>query len=113
VVTEPQILRVRHEAGSVRATLKIPANLPCLAGHFPGVPIVPGVMLLEWALDLARRELPLPPIFKRLSAVKFMRIMPLDREIELDLQHSAGELAFEYFDAGRSCVQGRVLFADA
>jgi len=29
------------------ATLRVPANHPALAGHFPGNPIVPGVMILD------------------------------------------------------------------
>lgn len=31
----------------LRATLSVPATHPLLAGHFPGAPLVPGVLLLE------------------------------------------------------------------
>lgn len=113
MVTEPQILSLRREAGAVRVAMRIPADLHYLEGHFAGVPIVPGVVLLKWALDVARREFALPPGFKRLSAIKFMRIMPLEREVTLDLRAGDAELSFEYHDAGRTCVQGRALFGSA
>ena len=32
------------------ATFSIPGDHPCLAGHFPGRPIVPGVLLLVQAV---------------------------------------------------------------
>ena len=108
MVTEPQILGVRREADAVDVRLRIPAGLRYLRGHFPGVPIVPGVVLLKWAMDLAQQQFKLPPEFKRLSAIKFMRVMPLDTEVLLRLRCTAGELSFEYLDAGRSCVTGRV-----
>jgi 3-hydroxymyristoyl/3-hydroxydecanoyl-(acyl carrier protein) dehydratase len=113
LVTEPQILSLRREAGAVRISMRIPSELSCLEDHFPGTPIVPGVVLLKWALDAGRREFALPPVFKRLSAIKFMRIMPLDREVTLDLQAAGTELSFAYFDADRVCVQGRVAFTSA
>jgi len=93
--------------------LRVPRDLAVLAGHFPGLPIVPGVVLLQWAIDFGRKELSLPGVFKRLAGVKFMRIMPLDTDVTLTLRRTGDELSFEYDEAGRSCVQGRVLFGSA
>lgn len=113
MVTEPQVVSRRREAETVHMRLRIPRELSFLSGHFPGMPIVPGVVLLKWAIDYGRAEFALPAAFKRLSGVKFMRIMPLDTDVSLTLRRAGDELAFEYDDAGRSCVQGRALFGSA
>ena len=36
----------------------IPSDHPCLAGHFPGRPIVPGVVILDEAVALILHDRP-------------------------------------------------------
>jgi len=37
-------------------TFVIEAGHPCLDGHFPGAPVVPGVLVLERVIDAVQRD---------------------------------------------------------
>jgi 3-hydroxyacyl-[acyl-carrier-protein] dehydratase len=58
----------------------IPADHPSLQGHFPGNPVVPGVVLLDHALALI---LPAHGRLVRLPSVKFTRIVRPGEVIEV------------------------------
>ena len=50
----------------------VPADHPAFTGHFPGQPIVPGVLLLDRALAFAARLLPAPPAAWQVGNTKFL-----------------------------------------
>ena len=50
----------------------IPADHPCLPGHFPGHPLVPGVVVLEQVLLAAAAEHGQALSHLRLPQVKFL-----------------------------------------
>ena len=50
---------------------RIPADHPALAGHFPGNPVIPGVLLLNEVVSAIERELRLTPGPVSFSIVKF------------------------------------------
>ena len=73
------------EAASTRTPLCIPATHPSLPGHFPGQPVVPGVVILDAvqrAIEAASGELPA----LKLPQVKCMQpLLPgEDALIEID-----------------------------
>lgn len=66
------------------STFQISAQHPCLAGHFPKHPIVPGVVLLEQVEALVLTQLPGWQI-SELSHVKFIGKVLSEEIIEVQI----------------------------
>lgn len=67
-----------------RATVTVPADHPCLAGHFPGRPVVPAVLLLELAAAALRERLG-PLRINGASGAKFLMPVLPDQPLLLTL----------------------------
>lgn len=79
-------------ARSFEARLCVPANHPSLAGHFPGRPIVPGVLLLDEVrlkieASVARRV-------ARIVQVKFTQVLLPNEPAWLQAQFQGDRVSF-------------------
>jgi 3-hydroxyacyl-[acyl-carrier-protein] dehydratase len=92
-----------------RATVRIPANHPALPGHFPGRPIVPGVVLLQCVLDEAERWLGKKLSVRGLPQAKFSTPLLPEQDAELELRLTKNELRFSVKRDAQVVTQG--LFA--
>jgi 3-hydroxymyristoyl/3-hydroxydecanoyl-(acyl carrier protein) dehydratase len=85
-------------------TFTIRADHPAFAGHFPGAPILPGVVLLDEALHALE---PASAPYWKVSSVKFLRpVLPGDT---LTLQHERqanGSIRFTIQTAGQLVANG-------
>lgn len=87
-------------------TLRIAANHASLPGHFPGQPIVPGVVLLDCVLQEAERWLQRPLRAKALPNAKFTAPLLPEQEAQLQLKLDAQELRFSLSRDGAAIAQG-------
>lgn len=94
--------------------LRIDANHPSLPGHFPGQPIVPGVVLLDCVLQEAEQWLQRPLCVLALPSVKFTAPLLPDEPAQLQLKLEAQDLRFSLSRDGASIAQGlfRIAAAD-
>ncbi len=92
----------------------IPASHPSLPGHFPGNPIVPGVVILDTVLQALHDWRPEIPV-SRLSNVKF--VSPLSPEeafvIELTQEDTSRPLRFTCRAGERTLAQGKITLQSA
>jgi 3-hydroxyacyl-[acyl-carrier-protein] dehydratase len=86
---------------TAEARFAIPADHPALPGHFPGRPVVPGVVLLDLAAEAARHAFGLGPL-RRIARAKFaVPVLPA-QEVALRLTRTASlrvALACDAFSA--------------
>ena len=66
-------------------TLKIPATHSCYADHFPGDPLVPGALLLQWIFEAVNQQLP-HTFVQTASNVKFLAPTRPGEQCSLDCQ---------------------------
>ena len=88
------------------AKLAVDAGHPVFAGHFPGEPIVPGVMLLEWVLREAAPLLGRATEQLRIREAKFLEPLKPAQEADLYLDASPTRCAFRIRSASRDLATG-------
>ena len=102
-VRAPITLDESRHPRSIARRLEVPENLSCLEGHFPGQPILPGLVQLRWAFDCAREWLGAPVPIATMEALKFRAVLrPGDRfTLTLELSPPGDWLRISLEDDGR------------
>ncbi len=74
----------------------VPLDLPAFAGHFPGRPIVPGVVILDQALLYAASLAPAPSAGWQIAQAKFLVPVGPGETLHFRLERKAsGAIAFQ------------------
>ena len=86
----------------------IPADHPSLPGHFPGRPIVPGVVLLDRVVEAIEAGYgPLPPL--RLPQVKFLKPLLPDELATVELLGEAPRWRFRVLRDQELLASGEIV----
>lgn len=94
-----------------RTSVRIDPTHPCLPGHFPGQPLVPGVVLLE-AVATALRDWRGERL-ARIAEAKFVAPLLPGETAELVLSESGARVRFEFRRADVLLARGAVEGAPA
>ncbi len=73
---------------------RIPADHPVFAGHFPGHPLVPGALLLDWVVERVAAYWQVSSAGLRIEQAKFAHPVLPDARVTLDLQAEADRCRF-------------------
>jgi acyl-coenzyme A synthetase/AMP-(fatty) acid ligase len=110
-VLAPILLSERRDAQSLERELRVPADLAFLDGHFPGRPVVAGVVQIHWVMQAARELLGSAPRVHGLEAVKFRDLLLPEQvfRLALELVDDGAALRFRLFAGDSVFSSGRVL----
>lgn len=94
-------------AASADFSWTVPVDHPAFAGHFPGRPIVPGVVLLDQALRFAEKWLARPVDRWQIANAKFLSPVAPGEALTFALTTTArGSIAFTVSGGGREVASG-------
>jgi acyl-coenzyme A synthetase/AMP-(fatty) acid ligase len=82
----PEVLTSRREACGLETRLRIPHDLAFLEGHFPGSPVVAGVVQVHFVMAALEELLGAAPRLEALEALKFQEVLLPGQEVRLRLQ---------------------------
>ena len=89
------------------ARLTLDAAHPVFAGHFPGRPMVPGVLLLDAALHVVVQASGGPAAGCRIVAAKFLSpVLPGEPLVITYKAGSGGTIRFDISGEGRAVASG-------
>lgn len=108
--TDPQLLASQREGDSLRIRARVPRDLPYFDGHFPGHPLLPGFVQLDWVLQLAREQGLVSEPVAAVEALKFRAQLTPELEFELHLEKTSSGLRFAYRSAEGELSSGRLRF---
>jgi 3-hydroxyacyl-[acyl-carrier-protein] dehydratase len=100
---------------SARAQKCVTVNEPYFQGHFPGYPVMPGVLVLEALVQLstflaASSGLPVPNAVRTMDNVRFKRqVVPGDRLVLETSMGAGGQFAVRASVEGELATEGTVV----
>lgn len=108
---DPIVQKVEQTKDGLRITLLIPADLSYFPGHFPGHPVVPGVVQLRWVDELAQKYHLSDRRFASVEKLKFQRIISRDYVVTLELTRASDTaIQFQYHSSHGQHSSGKLIF---
>jgi len=114
-IQEPELINQQQTDEGLQLELIVPLDLAHFTGHFPGTPILPGVVQIDWAITLGQRLMTLPPRFAGMEVLKFQQLVRPGDHLSLTLRFDQvrGKLHFAYRNGEAACSSGRILWGAA
>jgi 3-hydroxyacyl-[acyl-carrier-protein] dehydratase len=92
-----------------RSVFTVPSDHPCLPGHFPSQPVVPGVVVLEHVLQALEAERGQVQGGLRMPQVKFVQPLLPGEQAQIVLEGAAPKWKFRVQREGTLLASGELL----
>lgn len=111
----PQFLSFDISSHSSVLLLKMNPEIQWFTGHFPGQPVLAGVVQTHWAAELSKALFPLGEEFQRIDNLKFQTVILPNQTVSLHLHYlpDSHAVKFSYQQGATLCSEGKLVFASA
>jgi 3-hydroxymyristoyl/3-hydroxydecanoyl-(acyl carrier protein) dehydratase len=107
----PLVRSVTADCEHLRVMFDITSDLIWFHGHFPGQPVLPGVVQLHWAVLVATTCLDVAGVPTEIKRLKFKKVFTPPQGLELTLREcGSAEAQFRFSFADEEYSEGRLLF---
>ena len=106
----PVVARTMDDAGRLHLSLQLECDLPCFAGHFPGVAVLPGVAQLAWAVHFAAEQWQLPLLLAQAEVLKFQKLARPPLLLTLQLEKRGDKVLFSFDSEQGRHASGRLAY---
>ena len=107
----PPVLSIEASEQKAAIELDIISGLAWFPGHFPGQPVLPGVVQLHWAAEIAAILFGLEGPPRQVKRLKFSNVIVPPRVVQLHLErHGDREVQFRVQGDGLQNSQGRLVY---
>jgi 3-hydroxymyristoyl/3-hydroxydecanoyl-(acyl carrier protein) dehydratase len=109
----PRVLSITDELPHTRIQLDVASELCWFRGHFPGQPVLPGIVQLHWA-TLVCRSLYGFGVPREVKRLKFKKLVIPPTIVELVVSQQGERAAlFSFSSLGDVHSEGKILFSEA
>lgn len=94
-----------------RRSFEFTGEEPFFQGHFPGLPVLPGVVQLSLAREFAEAALGIRTPLKEVRKMKFMRVIVPGRQVTLEIVPADGaNVGYVFKEGERTCSSGLLVY---
>ena len=107
----PKVLSLTEDELQIRMRLEVLSGLAWFGGHFPGQPVLPGVVQLHWAAQVAQACFGFSTVPAEVKRLKFKNIVVPPQELELVIcRFGADAVQFEFSHGETKHSEGCLIF---
>lgn len=110
---QPELLAEWCNGDTALLELHVPSTLIHFSGHFPGLPILPGVVQIDWVVRYAAYYFAVRDGFQSLEQIKFLSMVRPGATLRLALAHDPGRgrITFRYHGGEHDYATGRIVYS--